>query len=88
MAHMAALTCHSACVQQTLQLPHARCPTSVHCLCLPAHSVSSRNLRGSSRNRAQMCRATADVDTSPATQSVLELDPVYEGEYCSKFPAD
>ena len=88
MAQMAALTCHSACVQQTLQFPNTRCQISIHCSSLPAHSVSRRTLRGSSRGRAHKCRVTADVDTSPATQSVLELDPVYEGEYCSKLPAD
>ncbi|CAL5228765.1 g11954 [Coccomyxa viridis] len=42
----------------------------------------SRTLHASPRNREQPYRATADVETSPATQSVLELDPVYEGEYC------
>ena len=34
---------------------------------------------------SHVCRATADVETSSSTQSVLELDPVYEGEYCSKL---
>ena len=34
--------------------------------------------------RSHVCRAIADVETTSSTQSVLELDPVYEGEYCSK----
>ena len=36
--------------------------------------------------RLSVCRATEDMENISATQSVLELDPVYEGEYCSKLP--
>ena len=54
------------------------------CISLPGPGICGRTLHGSACDRAHIYRATADVESSPATQSVLELDPVYEGEYCSK----
>ena len=66
-------------VYHGVQLDHRSCGT-MHAQGLPHRAL----LQTVPVARSHVCRAIADVETTSSTQSVLELDPVYEGEYCSK----
>ena len=82
---MAALSCQTALLQQNSAFLSLRCMKQVRCPSSPAHCAFGRTLHTFNGEGSQTCRATADVEASPMTQSVLELDPVYEGEYCSEL---
>ncbi|CAK0782542.1 hypothetical protein CVIRNUC_005760 [Coccomyxa viridis] len=64
-------------VYHGVQLDHRSCGT-MHAQGLPHRAL----LQTVPVARSHVCRAIADVETTSSTQSVLELDPVYEGEYC------
>ena len=83
---MAALLCNGKRALRSCGNVPPRWPAHIDCTSSPAHGHQGRALLpSSSLDRSRLCRATADMEASPATSSVLDLEPVYEGEYCSKF---
>lgn len=83
---MAAQICGSY-IHLSPETAHARCPAHARGVLLRTQGPSSRaTMQSHSHTRPPVCRATADMEDISATQSVLELDPVYEGEYCSMLP--
>lgn len=83
---MAAQSCGN-CIQPFTETARARCPAHAKGRLLRTQGPPCRAImQNNNHTRSSVCRATEDMEDISATQSVLELDPVYEGEYCSKLP--